>query len=438
MNLRDDALEIFWAGVKAANAEQAVRRRFILEGESLVIDSLRIPVFPRIFVVAIGKAAPQMAAALESVLGPRLSGGIVVTKHGHMNHALDRLSVIEAAHPIPDEAGARAASAVAELLADLTSKDLLIVAISGGASALLCAPLNGISLAAKRQTTDTLLRAGADIFELNCVRKHISLLKGGNLAALAFPATVVSLLLSDVIGDPLDVIGSGLTAPDSSTFGQAMTILRKRKVLDRIPKAVREHLERGAHGEISETPKPGDKVFNDVHNIVIGSNRIALEAAASEAERMGYRTTILSSRIAGEARNAAQFHTAVLLEAVASGNPVRPPACILSGGETTVTVRGDGKGGRNQEFALAMASALAGTPEVLCLCAGTDGTDGPTDAAGAIVTGETFWHAEQKGLDPTDYLARNDSYRFFDALGDLVKTGPTGTNVMDINILLAG
>ncbi len=438
MNLRDDALAIFRAAIDAANAEQAVRKRVSLEGEYLHIDSLRIPVFPRIFVIAVGKAAPQMAAALEAILGSKLTGGIVLTKHGHTGELPGKLRVIEAGHPIPDEASVRASRAVTELLGDLTAKDLLIVAISGGASALLCAPVEGVSLPAKQQTTDMLLRAGADIFELNAVRKHLSRLKGGNLAALAYPAAVVSLLLSDVVGDPLDVIGSGPTAPDSSTFSQAIEVLKTRGIFDRVPQEVREHLERGARGETDETPKPGNKIFNDVHNVVVCSNRIALEAAASEAKGKGYRTVILSSRIQGEARNAAQFHAEILLEAAASGNPVNLPACILSGGETTVTVRGNGKGGRNQEFALALAPHLAGMPEVLCLCAGTDGTDGPTDAAGAIVTGETLWRAEQMGLDVQDYLARNDSYRFFYALGDLVNTGPTGTNVMDINILLAG
>jgi hydroxypyruvate reductase len=310
--------------------------------------------------------------------------------------------------------------------------------VSGGASALLCAPVAGITLAAKQHTTDLLLRAGADIYELNCVRKHLSLLKGGNLAARAYPARVLSLLLSDVVGDALDVIGSGLTAPDTSTFAQALRTLERRGALRQVPHEVREHLEKGMREEVAETPKPGDGLFANVTNVVVGSSRQALEAAAEEAKQRGYRPLILSSRMQGEAREAACLHADILWEAVTSGHPVRPPSCILSGGETTVTVRGDGKGGRNQEFALAAAVALQGAKNVMMLCAGTDGSDGPTDAAGAIVTGETVARAAKLGHEAEDYLARNDSYHFFEALGDLVKTGPTGTNVMDVNIMLAG
>jgi glycerate 2-kinase len=324
------------------------------------------------------------------------------------------------------------------LLAGLTAKDLLIVAVSGGASALLCAPVHGVTLAAKQQTTDLLLRSGADIHELNCVRKHLSLLKGGNLAARAHPAPVLSLLLSDVVGDSLDVIGSGLTAPDPSTYSQALRILENRNVLPQIPREVRDHLEKGARGEIAETPKPGDGLFANVFNVVVGSSSQALQAASQEAKRRGYRPNVLSSCIQGEAREAARRHADALREAVAARHARHPPACILSGGETTVTVRGPGKGGRSQEFALAAALALEGAANVLLLSAGTDGSDGPTDAAGAIVSGDTVARAAAGGHDAADYLARNDSYAFFDALGDLVKTGPTGTNVMDVNIMLAG
>jgi glycerate 2-kinase len=249
---------------------------------------------------------------------------------------------------------------------------------------------------------------------------------------------VLSLLLSDVVGDPIDVIGSGLTAPDSSTFAQAMQVLEKRGVLGQVPREVRAHLRGGASGRFAETPKPGDSLFENVHNLVVGSSLQALEAASDEAKRLGYRPLILSSRIQGEAREAARLHAQILLETVTSGYPLRPPACILSGGETTVTVRGKGKGGRNQEFALAAAVVLNGAPNVALLAAGTDGTDGPTDAAGAIVTGDTVARAAKLHLDPADHLSRNDSYPFFEGLGDLVRTGPTGTNVMDVNVMLAG
>ncbi len=400
---------------------------------------MRLPLenFDRIFLIGAGKAAVPMAAAVEKIVAARLTGGIVVTKYGHAQSPLRRLQTIEAGHPIPDAEGIRAAHAIAGLLQQLNARDLLLVAISGGASALLSAPAKPVTLRAKQKTTDLLLRAGANIFELNAVRKHLSSLKGGRLAALAYPATVVSLLLSDVIGDSLDVIGSGPTAPDRSTFADAVVILRKFDLLGRVPNAVRERLEAGVRREIAETPKPADPVFKNVHNVIIGSNRLALHEAARKARELGYRTLILSSTMQGETREVARVHAQILREVAVSGNPMSAPACILSGGETTVTVRGEGRGGRNQEFALSAAIALEGIPRVLVLSAGTDGTDGPTDAAGAIATGETLHRATQAGLDAAAHMGRNDSYPFFDALGDLIRTGPTGTNVMDIHLLLA-
>jgi glycerate 2-kinase len=379
----------------------------------------------------VGKAAVEMAAAVEAITGKWLAGGIAITKHGHAQSRLRQISILEAGHPIPDHAGIQAAHQVRDLLRELNARDLLIVAISGGASALLSAPAEPITLAAKQKTTELLLRAGADIFQLNAVRKHLSFLKGGRLAALAYPATVVSLLLSDVIGDSLDVIGSGPTAPDPTTFADAIHVLEKCKVVARTPKTVLNLLRSGVRGEIAETPKPGDPLFEDVYNIVAGSNALALKAAARQARALGYRPHILSNAISGEAREVAPTHIEILR------NAAKRPACLLAGGETTVTVKGKGKGGRNQEFALAAAIAMDGLPHVLALCAGTDGTDGPTDAAGAIATGKSIARARRLGLDPAKYLANNDSYAFFSALGDLVKTGPTGTNVMDIEVLLA-
>lgn len=438
--LRDDAMAIFKAALAAASANEAVKRHLHRTATELHAGKARYALAStkHIVLVAIGKAAAQMAEAVEECAGNRLTRGIIVTKHGHVAEYTGQCQVIESGHPIPDENSLRAGQAVLALLAGLGVHDLLIVAVSGGASSLLCAPVDGITLAAKQQTTDLLLRAGADIYELNAVRKHLSRLKGGNLAARAIPAHVLSLLLSDVVGDPLDVIGSGLTAPDSSTFARAIEVLLKREVLQRVPREVREHLEKGARHEIDETPKPGDPLFENVTNTIVGSSRQALEAASSEAKRRGYAPLILSSRIQGEAREAARLHADILWETITSGNPLHPPACILSGGETTVTVRGKGKGGRNQEFALAAAVAINGARNVLCLAGGTDGTDGPTDAAGALADGDTIQRAENLGLSAADYLARNDSYNFFDALGDLIKTGPTGTNVMDVNLMLAG
>jgi glycerate 2-kinase len=270
------------------------------------------------------------------------------------------------------------------------------------------------------------------------VRKHISMLKGGQLARLAWPAAMLCLMLSDVIGDDLDVIASGPTAPDASTFASARAILDRYGLLDRIPLSVGERLEAGVGGVIAETPKAGDAVFSRVQNLVVGSNALAVNAAARKARELGYRTLVLSSMIEGETRDVARVHAAIAKQMIASGQPLKPPACVISGGETTVTLRGDGLGGRNQEFALAAAIDIAGLGNVLLLSGGTDGTDGPTDAAGALATGATIHRARAAGLDAQAALARNDSYHFFEPLGDLIKTGPTNTNVMDVRLVLAG
>lgn len=424
----------------AAQARAAVERHLSCSPRYLRAGPVRLPLkdFDRIFLIAAGKAALEMAAAIEAALGPRLTGGVVVAKSPVRRSRLRVLDVFTAEHPIPGAEGARAALAIRELLRQLNARDLLLVTVSGGASALLPAPAEPVTLQAKQLTTDLLLRAGANIRELNAVRKHLSTLKGGRLAALAYPATIVGLLLSDVIGDRIDVIGSGLTAPDESTFSDAVAVLEKFGLMDEAPRTVRDYLLRGARGAIGETPKPGDPIFDNVHNIVIGSNRLALEAAAREAKALGYRPLVLSSTIEGEAREVARVHAGILREIISSGNPVSPPACLLSGGETTVTVRGHGRGGRCQEFALAAALAIDGLENVLILSAGADGTDGPTDAAGAIATGATVDRARRLGIDARHHLLANNSYPFFDSLGDLIRTGPTGTNVMDIYMLLAG
>jgi hydroxypyruvate reductase len=377
-----------------------------------------------------------MTQAVEDVLFDKMTAAIVVTKEGHSG-SLRSCMPIEAGHPIPNEAGKGAALQIRNLVESLTARDLLILAVSGGASAILPAPAYPVTLRNKQQATEALLMAGADIGELNAVRKHLSFLKGGLLAKFAWPAKTVGLLLSDVIGDRLDVIGSGLTAPDTSTFADALSVLQGYDLLTRVPQNVRDRLMQGAAGLLDETPKPGDPVFNNVHNVVVGSNHLALEAAAQEARWLGYRAIVASSYTEGEAREAASAQSALLRRIAIHHEPFPPPVCLLSGGETTVTVRGAGKGGRNQEFALAAAIDLAGIPGVAALSAGTDGTDGPTDAAGAIATDTTVARAQAIGMQPEDYLTRNDSYSFFDALGDLVRTGPTGTNVMDLQILVA-
>lgn len=436
--LRSDALSIFRAAVSAAQPAKAIERHFSLEDGILKAGNrrYRLDRYNRIFITGCGKATAAMAAATMRTLGAkRVAGGIIVVKDGH-SLPLKRIETIEASHPVPDERGVAGARRVAALCEQAGPGDLVIALISGGGSALLPLPASGITLEEKQQTTRLLLACGATIHELNAVRKHLSGVKGGQLARLAAPATVIALLLSDVIGDPLDVIASGPFAPDESTFSAAWAAVERYGLADRLPPAVRRRFEDGLAGRIAETPKPGDPCFSTVQNLVVGSNAQAVDAAAAAARKLGYKPLVLSTTIEGETRDVARMHAAIAREVRATGRPARPPLCLISGGETTVTLRGDGLGGRNQEFALAAALDIAGLPGVLAFSAGTDGTDGPTPAAGAYADGATVAHACSRGLDAKDFLARNDSYRFFDAVGGLVNTGPTGTNVMDIRLFL--
>ena len=437
--LRRHASEIFRAALRAADPVEAILRHVRLEGELLVVGKrrYRLADYDRVLVVGAGKAGAAMGRALERLLGRRIAGGWINVKYGHVA-PLRRITLHECGHPVPDAAGVEGARRIAEIASGAGERDLLMCVISGGASALMPLPAAPITLEEKQETTRLLLACGASIHEMNAVRKHLSSIKGGQLARLAWPATVVSLLLSDVIGDDLDVIGSGPTAPDASTFHQVKALLEKYAIWDRVPAAVRERIEQGLAGAVEETPKPGAPEFSRTQNLVVGSNRLAVDAAAVKARELGYRTMVLSTFVEGETREVARVHAAILKEVRASGRPLRPPACLISGGETTVTLRGEGLGGRNQEFVLAAAIDLDGYEKVAVLSGGTDGTDGPTDAAGAVADGKTLARARQKGLDAARHLAENDSYHFFDALGDLLKTGPTHTNVMDVRILLAG
>jgi hydroxypyruvate reductase len=422
--LRKQALSIFKAALKAADPGRAVARQLARENLAPYRD---------IYVVGAGKAGAAMARAAERVLGRRITGGLVNVKYGHVA-PLRRIELHECGHPLPDRSGVEGARRIAQIAAGAGADDLLLCLISGGASALLPLPADPITLDEKQETTKLLLACGADIHEFNAVRKHLSRIKGGQLARLAHPATVVSLLLSDVIGDDLDVIGSGPTAPDASTFARARAILEKYGIFDRVPAAVRERIARGACGEIPETPKQGDPVFQRVRNIVVGSNRAAVDAAVARARELGFRTLVLSTFVEGETREIARMHAAIAKEIVTSGRPLKPPACVITGGETTVTLRGGGLGGRNQEFALSAAIDIAGLRNVVVLSGGTDGTDGPTDAAGAIADGNTL----ARNPRAAEFLARNDSYHYFEGLGDLIVTGPTHTNVADVRLVLVG
>ncbi|MCS7025172.1 MAG: glycerate kinase [Bryobacteraceae bacterium] len=437
--LRRDAIQILRASLAAADPVQAVKRHVHVMGDQLIVGRRRYSLskFERIFVVGAGKASAAMALPVERMLGRRITAGAINVKYGHTAN-LKWIELQECGHPVPDRAGLEGTQRIVELVRAAQARDLVLCLISGGGSALLPAPAPGITLEEKQETTKLLLGCGATIHEINVIRKHLSTLKGGQLARLAFPATLVALILSDVIGDKLDVIASGPTAADESTFANALKILEKYALLERVPPAVKARLEAGARGEIAETPKPGAAELSKVQNLIVGSNRLAVDAAQRKAQQLGYRTLVLSTSISGETRDIAAMHGAIAREIVESGRPVRRPACVISGGETTVTLRGSGKGGRNQEFALAAAIEIGGLERTVILSAGTDGTDGPTDAAGAVCDGRTVERAERKGLNVFDFLARNDSYHFFDALGDLLRTGPTNTNVMDIRLILVG
>lgn len=404
-----------------------------MEGDSEKVFDL--DAFDKIFVVGSGKASSAMAQTIEEIFGDRLTKGVITTKYGHLL-PLKKIKIIEAGHPIPDQKGYEGAKRIQRLLKESGPKDLVIFLLSGGGSALLPFPASHIDLKEKQEATQLLLDCGADIKEINTIRKHISMIKGGWLAKWAYPSTVIGFILSDVVGDQLDVIGSGPTVPDHSTFEEAWEILKKYDLLKEISLSIQKQLRSGKEGKVEETPKPGEVVFEKVYNSLIGSNILALLEAKKEAESLGLNTVILSSSIEGETREAARFHTAVAKEVISSENPIPRPACILSGGETTVTIKGNGLGGRNQEFVLAGALEISGIEKVVILSGGTDGSDGPTDATGALADHTTVQRAKNMGMNPKVYLENNDAYSFFQKLGDLLITGPTHTNVMDVRVLL--
>jgi hydroxypyruvate reductase len=438
-DLRRAARRILDAAIAAGDAGTLTRRALVREGPRLLAGGRAIDLrgVERVLVVGAGKASGAMAAAAEAVLDDRTLEGLVVVKElrGALPH---RVRATAAGHPIPDARGAAAAEELASLLEGAGAADLVLCLISGGGSALVPAPVAGLALADKQAVTRLLLEAGATISELNAVRKHLSRLKGGQLARLAHPAPVVALLLSDVIGDPLDVIASGPTAADPTTYADALAVLDRFALRERIPPAARAHLEAGAGGAVAETPKPGDPALGTVTNVVIGNNGLVVAAAAAEARRLGLAPCLLTRRLEGEAREVARVLVALLDEASRSGSPVARPGCLIAAGETTVTVRGQGRGGRCQEFALAVVGELAALRDVVVLAAGTDGSDGPTEAAGALADPTSLERARRLSLDVRQALADNDSHRFFAGLGDLVVTGPTGTNLMDLYLGVLG
>ena len=450
-DLQAAARQLQQAALAAVEPAAAVRRHVHREQDTLTVAdrSYDLSDYERVFIVGGGKAAAPMTAAIADLLGGHLTAGAIVTKYGHAIHqsptcdepvpseaqgrsrTITNLQIIEAGHPVPDENSVRGAQAVAALAQRATERDLVVCLISGGASALLTLPVPGLALTDLQSLTDTLLRSGATINELNTVRKHWSRIKGGNLARLVAPAALVTLILSDVVGDPLDVIGSGPTVPDPTTVSDA------REVLERHGRNPWGFLKPQGF-KLHETPKPGDPIFARVQHVVVGSNRLAALAATEKARQLGFNALLLSTYVEGEAREVARVAAALAKGIRAHGDPLPPPACLVWGGETTVTVRGKGKGGRNQELALAAALALDGWSGVLLMTLATDGNDGPTDGAGAVITGETVARARAVGLDAQTALETSDSYTFFDSLGDLLRTGPTGTNVNDLLFTLVG
>ncbi|MBI5444693.1 MAG: DUF4147 domain-containing protein [Deltaproteobacteria bacterium] len=461
---REQFLSIVEAALRAVDPADAVRAHLRVEGDRLRLGDrdYALSDVDRIVVVGGGKACAPMAAALSEALGDRITAGVVTVKRGHTGPGFraarfgaaslpgspmppastGRIAVVEAAHPVPDAAGVAGVARMLDLLAGLTRRDLVIVLLSGGGSALLPAPADGLRLEDLQETTDLLLACGATITEINAVRKHCSRLAGGQLARLASPARVETLLLSDVVGSPLDAIASGPTSADPTTFSEARSVLTRYALLERVPAAVRDRIERGCSGELAETPKPGDPLFDRVHHVIVGDNARAARAACAQARQQGWNPLYLGSRWEGEAREVGRV-VAGLGVSLAWGEVDLPlPACLVLGGETTVTLRGKGTGGRNQELALAAALALDRAPRpesarVAVVSVATDGNDGPTEAAGALATAETVAQARQLGLDPWAALAANDSLPLWSALADLLLTGPTGTNVNDLILLFA-
>ena len=421
----------------AADPKQAVHQAFMYNGNVLSTPTKQydLNAYRNIYILSAGKAALSMAEAVGEILGERISRGCVVTTHGTKG-ILRNLTIFEGGHPVPDQEGGEGAKECLEQARTANADDLVLVLLSGGASALLPCPSPGISLRDKRLVTEQLLRCGAPINEVNTVRKHLSCIKGGRLAAEIHPATSITLILSDVLNGDLSTVASGPTVPDPSTFSQAISIFKRYNLWSRAPKMVKRSLERGSKGKSPETPKPGDPIFERAESFIVSDNRPAVQAAEDKARLLGFQVLVLSTSLQGEAREVARVFGAMAWEIHRSGRPLSRPACILAGGELTVAVKGRGLGGRAQEFALAAALQINRLPETIIAGFGTDGLDGPTVAAGAWAGGTTLKRAEEAGLSAVQHLMDNNAFGFFKPLRDLIVTGPTGTNVNDLYVLL--
>ena len=436
MNAKDVVNQIFRAGIESVQPDKMIRNILKIENDILSISDVNIPLdkTDHIYVIGAGKASALMAKEVESMLGDRITKGHIIVKHGY-GCKLDYIQVTEGGHPMPDNNGFRATSDLVELAKKARKNDLVICLISGGGSSLLTDLPDGIEMEELIKLNRLLINCGAGIKEINTIRKHVSNVKGGQLARAVYPAGLVSLIVSDVTGNPLDMIASGPTSPDSGTFQEALDVLEKYHLTEKIPTAIFRHLTKGQQGKIPETPKQGDPVFKNVHNLIIGSNLIALVAAKNKASQLGYLTVILNTELESETSNAAEYIIRTAL-GIQKNILLQHPVCLLFGGETTLQVTGPGLGGRNQHLALKAACLLSGTRGITILSAGTDGTDGPTDAAGAVVDGTTFKNAVLKNSAPESYLNNFDSYSFFKKNGGHIITGPTLTNVMDLMVVL--
>jgi glycerate-2-kinase len=435
---RSLALGSLESALNAVDPKQIIKSKLLLKNATLHVNgySIDLKKFKNIYVVGGGKASGSMAEALEQVLGNSITNGLVNVPRSSKNKT-DIIRLHEASHPIPDETGIEGTRRMLGMAEQAKEEDLIICLISGGGSSLMPLPRGKISIVDKRKITDALLKSGATINEINTVRKHISDFKGGWLAKKAYPATILNLILSDVVGDPLDFIASGPTVPDSTTFGDATNVLKKYGLWSRAPTSIRKVLSDGEKNLIPETPKADDEAFKRVHNVVVGNNRLASLTAQKYLKSEGLNTLLLTATLEGEARHVGVMLASIAREVYASGNPIPKPAGIIAGGETTVIVTGKGLGGRNQEIALAAMQNLKDVNGVVVASLSTDGVDGPTDAAGAIADGKTLDRAAKMELAPEKYLAQNDSYHFFSKLSDLIYTGPTGTNVNDVSVIVA-
>ncbi|HUT03353.1 MAG TPA: DUF4147 domain-containing protein [bacterium] len=442
--LRADALEIFEAGLAAVDGGESVRRAISRKGGEVLISALDAQVrvnldeYERVLLVGGGKAGASMAEALVDALGEAaISAGAITVPLGSKQPDIpERIEVFEATHPLPSDSAVEAVRRMVELAEGAIERDLIFFLLSGGGSAMLPLPAGDITLADKVEATKQLLASGATIDEVNAIRKHISAIKGGQFLRAANPARVISLIISDVIGDRLESVGSGPTVKNTTTFADCVEIVRRYRLSRKLPASVLKRLRDGAHGKFSGPEDIEDAVFERCDNVVVSNNDVALAACQGAAQSLGYSTVNLGARVFGEAREVAKVMVGIAQSAQARAYPASPPCCIISGGELTVTLTGDGLGGRNQEFALAAALHLRGTDSIVILSAGTDGIDGSSEAAGAIIDGKTTARGAYEGMDAADYLARSDSFSYLDAIGDTIITGRTGTNVMDIRLLM--